>query len=273
MLPALALLPLTHFEPTLNPYVAPHFDLTGSLAWLAYFLATSGGTSGIPWIGIGMTALLVSRPAVPRGRRLLEIALVVCTLLLVLGCGASINEHIVKPRFHIPRPNILELAGTPPEKPLLAMSAEQFYALPDKATRSEHLKAVLAGSSWLHPFVRAHWIAETGFSFPSGHSFSSMLFATFFLALGLAYAPRNRRWCFLLLVPWAVAVCYSRPILRVHSPTDICVGGLEGFLIGCLAFLVVREILRRADLASSREQPGVAIQRETIEAPSRSANA
>src|SRR6185436_8236458 len=91
--------------------------------------------------------------------------------------------------------------------------------------------------------VRGHWIAETGYSFPSGHSFSAMLFATYFLALGLTYFSGRRLWVFYLLAVWAVAVCFSRPILRVHSPTDVCVGAIEGVLAGVLAFLLVRGIL------------------------------
>jgi membrane-associated phospholipid phosphatase len=70
-----------------------------------------------------------------------------------------------------------------------------------------------------------------------------MMFATFFLAMGLASCSGRRLWVFYLLVPWAVMVCYSRTILRVHSPTDISIGGLEGIIVGILVFLLVRLVL------------------------------
>jgi phosphatidylglycerophosphatase B len=96
----------------------------------------------------------------------------------------------------------------------------------------------------LHRLIRAHWIASSGYSFPSGHSISAMFFATFFLAMGLSWLSMPRLLLFYLLLPWAVGVCYSRTILQVHTPMDITVGGLEGLLLGVLAFVLVRACLR-----------------------------
>ena len=243
LLPAAALLALTYVVPPLNPFKLPHVDLTGPLAVAAYWVAESASTLGIPFIGIAMTTLLVSRSGVFARQRALEAVIIVLAVALLLGGGAYLNEHVVKPAFAVPRPNIRELASVPADAPTLKMSAEDFYALPDKAARSAHLKSVLTSEVRMDERVRAHWIAETGYSFPSGHSFASMMFATFFLALGLTFFSGRRLWIFYLLVLWAVAVCLSRPILRVHSPTDICVGGLEGIVAGTLAFLLVRALL------------------------------
>ena len=55
----------------------------------------------------------------------------------------------------------------------------------------------------------------------------------------------KRRWLFYALLPWAVAVCYSRPILRVHTPLDITVGSLQGLILGFIAWLIVRSLLTR----------------------------
>jgi phosphatidylglycerophosphatase B len=243
MLPALALLMLTYIVPPLNPFTLPHPDLTGPLALAAYWIAQSAGTSGIPLLGIALTAFVVSRPGITRKQRAVETLVFVLALAVLLGGGAALNEHVVKPIFAVHRPNIIELSQTPPDAPALKMSAKTFYALPDKAARSAYLKEILTPEMRLHERVRGHWIAETGYSFPSGHSFSAMLFATFFLALGLSHFAGKRVVVFYLLAPWAVAVCFSRPILRVHSPTDVCLGGLEGVAAGVLAFLLVRWIL------------------------------
>jgi phosphatidylglycerophosphatase B len=177
-------------------------------------------------------------------------------LATLLGGGAYLNEHVVKPAFRVPRPNILELAATPLGVPVLGMSVEAFYALPDKPTRSEHLKKVLTADMGMHELIRGHWISETGYSFPSGHSFSAMMFATFFLAMGMSYFSGRRLWIFYLLAMWGVAVCLSRPILRVHSPTDICVGALEGIAAGIVAFLLVRRLL--AGLSEPAAPPAIA---------------
>jgi phosphatidylglycerophosphatase B len=243
MLPAGALLILTYFVPGLNPFKLPHPDLTGAFALAAYWVAESAGTTGAPLVGFALTALLVSRSGISWKQRAVEAFVIVLAVAALWGGGAYVNEHVVKPAFTVPRPNILELAGEPPEAPALKMSAEAFYTLPDKAMRTEYLRGVLTPEVRLHERVRDHWLAETGYSFPSGHSFSAMLCATFFLAMGLSHFSGRRLWVFYLLVPWAVAVCFSRPILRVHSPTDICVGGLEGMVAGVLTFLLVRGIL------------------------------
>jgi RimJ/RimL family protein N-acetyltransferase/membrane-associated phospholipid phosphatase len=245
MLPTAALPALTYIVPGLNPFKLPHLDLTGPLALAAYGVAQSAGKYGIPWICIALTTLVVSRPGLRWTQRAVESLVIVLAIAVLLGGGAYLNEHVVKPAFAVYRPNIMELARTPPEAPALGMSEEAFYALPDKAARSEYLKSVLTPEAPLRACVRDHWITETGYSFPSGHSFSAMWFVTFFLAMGLSHYSANRLWPFYLLVPWAVAVCFSRPILRVHSPTDVCVGGLEGVAVGMLAFLLVRWVLSR----------------------------
>ena len=92
----------------------------------------------------------------------------------------------------------------------------------------------------LMALYRDHWIAETGFTFPSGHSLTAMTLATFFAAVGLALLRGPRLWVVLLLVPWAVLVCYSRVALRVHRPVDVLCGALAGILIGALAFVLLR---------------------------------
>jgi phosphatidylglycerophosphatase B len=237
MLAAGALLPLTYF--------LPPTDLTGPLAQAAFWISESGGVRGTPVVAIGMTFLVLSRAGLSWKRRGAELLVIVLALAILFGGAAYLNEYVVKPFFAVPRPDIVELAAMPPEAPVLKMSAEQFYALPTKALRREYLKTVLTPDvpPAMSARIRGHWIVETGYSFPSGHSFSAMMFAIFFLALGLRYCSTPRLWAFYVLVAWAVAVCYSRPILRLHSPLDICVGAAEGMVGGVVAFLFVYWVL------------------------------
>ena len=68
MLSALALVPLTYLPP-FNPFHDPRFDLGGPVAQAAYILSFSGGFSGIPFVGLFMTVVLVTRPGIsPRER-------------------------------------------------------------------------------------------------------------------------------------------------------------------------------------------------------------
>jgi phosphatidylglycerophosphatase B len=243
MLPAGALPLLTYFIPELNAFTLPLVDLTGPVAVAAYWIAESGGKIGITLMGIALTALLVSRPGIPSRQRVVELLVIVLSVAVLQGGCAYLNEHVVKPAFAIPRPNIIALARSQADSPALGMSVDAFYALPDKALRSEHLRQVLAPESGLHERVRSHWIEESGYSFPSGHAIASMMFATYFLGMGLSLVSGRRLWVFYALAPWAVAVCFSRVLLGVHTPTDVCVGAAKGIVAGTLAFLLSRWIL------------------------------
>ena len=100
----------------------------------------------------------------------------------------------------------------------------------------------------LSSLIENHWIEETGYSFPSGHSFSAMFLATFFVMTWASAITRKKYWIVYALLPWAVAVCYSRPILRVHTPMDITIGSLQGVLVGIAAGAVFLILSRRLGL-------------------------
>ena len=237
-----SLLPAAWLFPVVDSTREPYFDLTTGFATANYWVAQSGGKTGVPIIGVLMLVLLVTRHGISGARRTLEIALVLIIVTICAAGGAALNEHGVKPALKVPRPNIVYLAGANGTGPL-GMSPQAFYDKNSKEARRERMRKTLKAESLpveLGPEVREHWIEETGYSLPSGHSFSSMFFATFFLATGISYISTQRLWLFYLLLPWALMVCYSRPILRVHTPTDIALGGLEGLVFGFIAFIFFR---------------------------------
>jgi len=235
ILPAWGLLLLT--------FALPAFDLDGPVAVGACWLAASGSLLGVPLIAAVMIVAVLGRHGISTRRRVREAVVLAVSLTVVLGGSAYVNEHVVKPWFAVPRPDIVSLA----ESGSLGMTAEEFYSLPDKSARSRYLRDVLTAKDFhavaLDPRVRDHWIAETGFSFPSGHSLTAMILATLFAGTGFALLRGPRRWIVLLLVPWAVLVCYSRVILRVHRPADVVCGALAGMLIGALAFALLWRFL------------------------------
>ena len=72
------------------------------------------------------------------------------------------------------------------------------------------------------------------------------LLTTLLLALALSFLARRRILMVYLLVPWSILVCYSRPILRVHSAIDITVGAVVGIVLGGIAFILIRFLLDRS---------------------------
>jgi len=237
----ISLLPLFLF-PVFDGSKAPFFALDGRLAMLAWWLSLSGSKYGLPIVITALLVLFATRPGGAVGTRVRESLLSVLALGVLVGGSAWLNEHVVKPAVAAPRPDIRLLAGDG----ILGMSPAAFYQLGDKAVRSQYLGQVLTdapASLDLIPAVRAHWIKETGYSFPSGHSLSSMLVATAFLALALLLLPPSRRRWVYVLIPWALGVCYSRAILRVHMPLDIFSGALAGMVLGVVTFLLLRRVL------------------------------
>ena len=246
---AWSFIPLTFFLPLVDSTRAPYFNLTRPPAQFAYWLSQSAGPFGVPIITM-LLILFISRKNIRSQRRFLETGVILLIVLICTGGGALINEHVLKVQLKIPRPNIIWLAGEDGDGPL-KMSPGEFYASGEKKFRSEMLTEVLRQEPppvELSSLVENHWIEETGYSFPSGHSFSAMFLATFFLMTWSTAITRKKFWVFYVLLPWAVAVCYSRPILRVHTPMDITIGSLQGVLVGIAAGVVFQMLSRRFGL-------------------------
>ena len=251
-----ALLPLACLIPLVDPTAAPFVDLTSRFALGVYWITTTGTPIGATIIGVFMTIYLATRNGIRDRHRVREALVLMFVAVAAAGGGASVNEYVVKPIWRAPRPNIEYLAGEAGTGPL-GMSAVEFYGRGDKSVRSKLLSTVLATQPPPIPIgtsVRDHWIKETGYSFPSGHAFAAMCLATFFLATEVTFAERNRRGWFYLLLPWAVLVAYSRPLLRVHTPTDIAVGGLVGMVTGFMAFGVLYACVARLRRSTGFDQ-------------------
>lgn len=239
-----ALVALCFVVPWLDSTRAPFVDLNSLLSQVAYWVAWSASSEGLPYLVLVMLVIFVTRESIQNGQRWKELGLLTSIVLLFAGGGAALNEHFVKAELEVPRPNIAWLAGDNGLGPL-GMTPDQFYATGDKAARSRVLSQVLGRSSVsLSPAVASHWVHETGYSFPSGHAFAALFVASFFVVVSVSVIKGRRRWCFYALLPWALAVCYSRPILRVHTPLDVTVGGLQGLLLGVLAGLLVRALFQ-----------------------------
>ena len=239
------LIPATFFIPELDSTRAPYPDLDPGFSQAALLLSDSAGVLGATIVGFILIAVMATRPRMSSSYRLKEALALSALAILFAGGGSWINEHKVKEAIKQPRPNIEWLAQHDGGGPL-AKTSEEFYALGSKLVRRNYLAPVLESSRLpLSLDVKNHWLAETGYSLPSGHSFSAFFFATFFLCLACTFVVSKRRLYFYLLLPWALLVCYSRLILRVHTPADITLGGGLGILAGVCAWLLARTIIRQ----------------------------
>jgi phosphatidylglycerophosphatase B len=224
----LALLPSYGLMPTV--------PAAGVMLDVCWGVSLSAGKYGLAWMGLLMMLLIQPRWA--------AMPALLLPVLLLIGSGAWLNEHVLKPTIAEPRPSISFLASAA-AGPVLDQGVEAFYAIPDKASRSEYLAKELNGSATLQlpPLLQQHWIEETGYSFPSGHAFAATALAGWFMLVILCTG--TRRWLLPLLWGWVVAVCYSRVILGVHRPGDILAGVVEGGLLVMLAVLAWKGFVNR----------------------------
>jgi len=81
-----------------------------------------------------------------------------------------------------------------------------------------------------------------GFSFPSGHSFSSFTFygVVIYLIWSTGWKTAFKIFCSVLLFLFATGIAYSRIYLRVHFPSDIVAGFLLSAVWLSLAFMLFR---------------------------------
>lgn len=199
-----------------------------------YFLSESGGVYGTT-----LLALILCGAAASQYKGAVQKARVFTAgfgfLLLTLGGIALLNEFAVKPMVSLPRPSHVFLLGGE-QADLLS----QFYlkSVPERQTfLAAHIQSNSEKFAAVSPLVLAHWVAEPGYSFPSGHSQNVFLLAamlTFWLCLQLPSG--QRRWC-LLPLAWAILVCLSRVALGVHSELDVSIGAGLGLLLAYLLSL------------------------------------
>ncbi|MEZ4268123.1 MAG: phosphatase PAP2 family protein [Myxococcota bacterium] len=228
------------------------FIALGVAAWA---LSWTGSGAALPWLAIAASLWLPWRSASRLAHRGVQTLAIALAFTVFLGAGSALNEWVLKPALAVPRPSVVALA----KAGALAEGAEAFYALPSATERRARLNAVLAAAGvTVGPAdarVRGEWGAMIGYSFPSGHAFASMLFATLCAGLALLLRPPGWRVALWGLPLWAVAVCWSRPIIGVHTPIDVSVGSAQGLFFGLVGLWATRAALRRLG-ASFRDTEG-----------------
>lgn len=231
----------------------PSLDLDSALADVVVSMTDTASWNQMPILAVVAVLFLVTRPGIAPSRRWSELGAIALVMLVAIVGNGLLNEHVVKPAFGIPRPNLVELAqdgALGPEYP----TAADLYAVGDKADRRAVLATVLPSvpEPVLSDRVEEHWIHETGYSFPSGHSTAAVTFATLMVALAGAWMSGWRRSLVFFVLPlWAIAVVYSRPLLEVHTALDVIVGTMAGLGWGLAAYAVVRWVVTRLEPASA----------------------
>ena len=103
------------------------------------------------------------------------------------------------------------------------------------------LKDIFQRHRPLDPLIRK----VSGFSFPSGHSFSSFTFFGILIYITW-HANIRKRWKIVIaffLIVFATIIAFSRVYLRVHFPSDV----VAGFCLSVVWLMISIWILHKAD--------------------------
>lgn len=204
---------------------------------VAYGFTNSGGKYGFLFL-LMITGVFYASSADGIKNKTLVFIKSIVALILIFGALAFVNERITKPILKLQRPShvyMLHQTG-------LSSAIDSLYHL-DKDTRRDFFKSLLKTQPLkfedIDAGIQEHWIDESGFSFPSGHTFNAFLFAMI-----LSYAIlHNRSYpglrnLFILPFIWAFLVAVSRVAVGAHSALDVSFGAGLGILLGWL-FLYV----------------------------------
>lgn len=196
---------------------------------MAYWATESAGKIGTLCI-IFLTGLVSAYVMPTAWEKVKEFLKIVLMLAILLSVFAYLNEHLIKPALAISRPShsyILKQSNSTAKIDSLYNLAEEnrrqfFQGL--IATDTLHFKTV-------DQRVLDHWVAEAGYSFPSGHSFNAFLLAGI-LAFKLGRS-KERKIRLLAGIPllWAGLVALSRVAIGAHSALDVSVGAGLGMIL------------------------------------------
>jgi membrane-associated phospholipid phosphatase len=220
-----------------------------SVAWL---ISESGGKYGTLAILL-VTCFFYTRFVPGVWRKWVTFGGVLLRLVLVIGAFAWVNEYAIKKIASAPRPSHVFFMKQSDGQLDLA----SFYAM-DAGQRTEVLKELIrvrpAQFDEINERVLRHWVEETGFGFPSGHSFNAFLLAAI-LAYSLRYSrSKTANRIYILPLVWATLVALSRVSMGAHTSWDVSFGALTGLILGALILhfdLLRRNLLHRDHEATS----------------------
>lgn len=200
---------------------------------VAFLLTSSGGANG--FLGLLLfTGYCYTLSQVTNKQKVLVFFKTVLSLMLVLGTLAFVNERLTKPILKSQRPSHLFMLSKTNQAGLI----DSLYTLSKEERKNyfaELIKNNTASFNQIDASILDHWVDESGYSFPSGHTFNAFLFSMI-----IAYAiffnrskPALRKMYFVPFV-WAISVGLSRVAVGAHSALDVSAGAGLGIILGAV---------------------------------------
>jgi phosphatidylglycerophosphatase B len=192
---------------------------------------------------LGTCIFFAASQPTARGKALVFIRSLL-SLLVLLPLSAYLNEHLIKESIRASRPSHTYIV----KQTKFQEKLDSIYTLADNTKRAffrDVIKADTVGFGSIDPRILDHWVEETGYSFPSGHSFNAFLLAGI-IAFGIYQKmPSNRRYLCAIPLLWASMVALSRVAVGAHTAWDVSVGSGMGLALSYsfMSFRFTRELI------------------------------
>lgn len=202
---------------------------------MAYWASVSAGKTGT-FIIVVITTILYAINQ-PSSR---EKAKTFFQSFLVLGgmltAFAFLNEHVIKSMAKLSRPSHSYII----KQTKSVVNMDSLYMV-DANVREKYFQELIISDTTsfrlIDQRILDHWVDESGYSFPSGHSFNAYLLGTI-LAFSV-YQGKTGSLKLFAFIPllWAFLVAVSRVAVGAHTALDVSVGAAMGLLF---AFTLLR---------------------------------
>lgn len=210
---------------------------------VCYWATQSGGRIGTIYVVAGACVLFAAGQPTARGKALVFIRALL-SLIVILSAFAYLNEHLIKKTIRASRPSHSYIV----KQTKFNTKLDSIYALAEDNKRVFFKKLIAADSvtfGTIDPRILDHWTEETGYSFPSGHSFNAFLLAGI-IAFGIYQnAAASRKWLCAVPLLWASMVALSRVAVGAHTSLDVSVGSAMGIILAysLMSFRFTRELI------------------------------
>lgn len=210
---------------------------------ICYWATQSAGRIGTFYVVLGACVLFAAGQPTARGKALIFIRSLL-TLIVVLSLFAYVNEHAIKPSIRASRPSHTYIVDHTKSNARL----DSIYLLAETNKRKFFQGLISAEPITfenIDPRILDHWAEETGYSFPSGHSFNAFLLAGI-IAFGIyQMVPKNRRILSAIPLLWASLVALSRVAVGAHTAWDVSVGSAMGLILAysLMSFRFTRDLI------------------------------
>jgi phosphatidylglycerophosphatase B len=212
-------------------------------ATICFWATQSAGRVGTIYVVVAACVLFAAGQQTWRGKAVVFIRSLL-TLIVVLSSFAYLNEHAIKRSIRASRPSHTYIV----KQTEFNQKLDSIYSLAE-SEKTTFFKGLISADTisfaTIDPRVLDHWVEETGYSFPSGHSFNAFLLAGI-IAYGIyQIVPNNRRALCTIPLFWASLVAISRVAMGAHTAWDVSVGSGMGLVLAysLMSFRFTRDLI------------------------------